>query len=54
VIASMIGVGPHDMSGWAWFLMALITLMWLVAAVAAVVIAVAVTRDRERDRGSRA
>lgn len=54
MIASIADAAPHDMSGWAWFLMALITVMWVVAAVAAVVIAIAVTRDRERDPGSRA
>lgn len=49
MLASMIGVGPHDMSGWAWFLMALMTVFWLIVAVAAVYIAVAVTRDRDRE-----
>lgn len=47
MIASMVGLGSHDMSGWAWFLMAAITVSWLVVAIAAVVIAVAATRERE-------
>ena len=50
--ASMIGLGPHEMGGWAWFLMTLMTVFWLVVAVAAVVIAVAATRDRERGSGA--
>ena len=44
--ASMLGVGPDDMSGWTWFAMTLITLLWLVVAIAAVYIAVLATRDR--------
>lgn len=52
MIASMIGLGPHDMGGWAWFLMTLMTVFWLVVAVAAVFIAVAATRDRERGSGA--
>lgn len=46
MIASMIGLGPHDMGGWAWVLMTLMTVFWLVVAVAAVFIAVAATRER--------
>lgn len=38
------------MSSWAWFLLAVMTALWLVVAVAAVYIAVTVTRDRD-DRG---
>ena len=49
MLGSMIGLGPHDMSGWAWLLMVLMTLFWLVVAAAAVYIAVAVTRDGDRD-----
>jgi hypothetical protein len=49
---SMIGLGPHDMSGWAWFLMTTMTILWIVVAAAAVYIAVALTRDR-RDGGTR-
>jgi hypothetical protein len=52
MIASMIGLGPHDMGGWAWLLMALMTVFWLVVAVAAVLIAVAAARDRERGSGA--
>ena len=45
----MIGIGPHDMSGWAWFLMTVMTVFWIVMAVAAVYIAVRITR-REDER----
>lgn len=45
------GPDASRMSSWAWFLMAVMTALWLVVAVAAVYIAVTVTRDRD-DRGS--
>ena len=48
LVASMIGLGPHDMTGWAWVYMTLITVFWAVGAVAAVYIAVRLTRDRKQ------
>jgi hypothetical protein len=48
--ASTLGIGPHDMSGWTWFAMTLITVLWLVVAVAAVYIAVLAARDRGQGR----
>lgn len=48
--ASMLGDVAHDMSGWGWLLMSLMTLFWLVVAAAAVYIAVALTRDRRAPR----
>ena len=38
----VIGLGPHDMGGWAWFLMALMTVFWLVVVVS---LTVAAARD---------
>lgn len=52
MIAAVTGLAPQDMGGWAWFLMTLMTVFWLVVAVAAVLIAVAATRDRERGTGA--
>ena len=44
LVASMIGLGPHDMSGWDWALATLMMLGWAVLAVAAVYVAIRVTR----------
>ena len=43
-VASMIGLGPHDMSGGDWALAAGMMVAWAVLAVVAVFIAVRVTR----------
>jgi hypothetical protein len=43
----VIGIGT-EMSGWAWLLMVLMAVSWLVVAVAAVYIALASTRNRDR------
>lgn len=47
----MTALGPHDMGGWAWALMTLMTVLWVVVAGAAVYIAVVLTRNREDRRG---
>ena len=47
------GIDPHGMSGWAWALMALMTVLWLVVAAAAVYIAIVLTGKRD-DRGREA
>ena len=44
VVASMIGLGAHDMSGWDWVLVTLMMLVWTGFAIAAVYIAIRVTR----------
>lgn len=48
LFASMIGLGSHDMTGWAWVLMVLMTVFWGVGAVAAVYIAIRLTRVRKQ------
>lgn len=40
VVTSMIGLGPHDMSGWDWVVAATIMLAWAVLALAAVYVAI--------------
>lgn len=44
LVASMIGLGPHDMGGGGWALAAGMMLVWAVLAIAAVYIAVRATR----------
>ncbi|HEU5065565.1 MAG TPA: hypothetical protein VFT86_06715 [Gaiellaceae bacterium] len=34
LVASMIGLGPHEMSGWDWILATTMTLAWAVLAIA--------------------
>ena len=45
-----VGIGPHDMSVAAWFLMGAMTVLWLVVAVAAVYIAVRATAGEPKQK----
>jgi len=44
LVASMIGLGTHEMGGWDWALATLMMLVWAVLAIAAVYTAIRVTR----------
>lgn len=44
LVASMIGLGPHEMSGWDWILATTMTLAWAVLATAAVSSAIRMPR----------
>lgn len=44
LVASMIGLGPHEMSGWDWVVVTTMTLIWAALAPAAVYVAIRVTR----------
>ena len=46
LVASMIGLGPHEMSGWDWVLATAIMLVSAVLAIAAVYFANKVTPHR--------
>jgi hypothetical protein len=44
LVASMIGLGPHEMSGWDWLLVTLMMFGWAVLAIAGLYIVIRVTR----------
>ena len=46
----MLGDVAHDMGGWGWFLMSLMTVFWLVVAAAAVYIAIMLRREGRIER----